>query len=89
MSKRTDDFSSLAHVVLVGKDLERRLNDTTTETEDKVESGLLLDVYGSVDALIPSNRSLVRSSILRLFRDATEAMRVFESLSKIQAPIAT
>jgi hypothetical protein len=34
------------HVVLVGKDLERWLNDTTTETEDKVESRLLLDVYG-------------------------------------------
>ena len=32
-----------------------------------MESGLLLDVYGSVHALIPSNRSLVRSSILRPF----------------------
>jgi hypothetical protein len=35
------------HVVLVGKDLERGLNDTTSESEDKVEGGLLLDVYRS------------------------------------------
>ena len=32
------------HVVLVGEDLERGLNDTTTETEDEVEGRLLLDV---------------------------------------------
>lgn len=34
----------LVAVVLVGKDLERGLNDTTTETEDEVEGRLLLDV---------------------------------------------
>ena len=34
----------LVAVVLGGKGLERGLNDTTTETEDKVESRLLLDV---------------------------------------------
>ena len=34
----------LVAVVLGGKRLQRRLNDTTTETEDQVESGLLLDV---------------------------------------------
>lgn len=31
----------LVAVVLGGKGLERGLNDTTTETEDQVESGLL------------------------------------------------
>jgi hypothetical protein len=34
----------LVAVVLGGKRLERRLNDTTTETEDQMESRLLLDV---------------------------------------------
>jgi hypothetical protein len=34
------------HVVLVGKHLERGLNDTTTQTEDEVEGRLLLDVCG-------------------------------------------
>jgi hypothetical protein len=32
------------HVVLGSEDLERRLNDTTSESEDEVEGGLLLDV---------------------------------------------
>lgn len=32
----------LLAVVLGGKGLQRGLNDTTTETEDKVKSGLLL-----------------------------------------------
>jgi hypothetical protein len=31
-------------VVLGGKSLQRRFNDTTTETEDQVKSGFLLDV---------------------------------------------
>ena len=31
-------------VVLASKNLERGLDDTTTETEDKVKGGLLLDV---------------------------------------------
>jgi hypothetical protein len=34
----------LVAVVLGGKDLERGLNDTTTETEDEVQGRLLLDV---------------------------------------------
>ena len=34
----------LVTVVLAGKNLERGLDDTTTETEDKVKGGLLLDV---------------------------------------------
>jgi hypothetical protein len=34
----------LVAVVLGGERLERRLNDATTETEDQVESRLLLDV---------------------------------------------
>jgi hypothetical protein len=34
----------LLAVVLGGKSLQGRFNDTTTETEDKVKSGLLLDV---------------------------------------------
>jgi hypothetical protein len=34
----------LIAVVLGGKGLERRLDDATTETEDQVESRLLLDV---------------------------------------------
>ena len=34
----------LVAVVLRGEDLERGLNDTTTETEDEVEGRLLLDV---------------------------------------------
>ena len=41
--------TGVTHVVLVGKDLERGLNDTTSESEDKVEGGLLLDVCGSAD----------------------------------------
>jgi hypothetical protein len=39
------------HVVLVGEDLERGLNDTTTETEDEVEGRLLLDVWELVFSL--------------------------------------
>jgi len=34
----------LVAVVLLGKDTERRLNDTTTKTEDQVKGRLLLDV---------------------------------------------
>lgn len=34
----------LVAVVLAGKNLERGLNDTTTETEDEVKGRLLLDV---------------------------------------------
>lgn len=34
----------LLAVVLGGKGLERWLNDTTTETEDEMQSGLLLNV---------------------------------------------
>ena len=34
----------LVAVVLAGEHLERRLNDTTTKTEDQVEGRLLLDV---------------------------------------------
>jgi hypothetical protein len=32
------------HVVLGGKDLERGLDDTSSESENEVESGFLLDV---------------------------------------------
>jgi hypothetical protein len=42
----------LVAVVLGGKCLERRLNDTTTETEDQVESRLLLDVVVAQSAAI-------------------------------------
>jgi hypothetical protein len=39
-------------VILAGKNLERRLNDSTTETEDQMESRLLLDVVVSKSAAI-------------------------------------
>jgi hypothetical protein len=42
----------LVAVVLGGKGLERGLNDTTTETEDKVKSRLLLDVVVGKGAAI-------------------------------------
>jgi len=42
----------LLAVVLGGEGLERRLNDTTTETEDKVKSRLLLDVVVGKGAAI-------------------------------------
>ena len=42
----------LVAVVLGGKRLQRRLNDTTTETEDQVEGGLLLDVVVGQGAAI-------------------------------------
>jgi hypothetical protein len=37
-------MQGVAHVVLASKRLERGLNDTTTQAEDKVKGGLLLDV---------------------------------------------
>lgn len=42
----------LVAVVLGGQGLERRLNDTATETEDQVESRLLLDVVVGQSAAI-------------------------------------
>ncbi|OAL03126.1 hypothetical protein IQ06DRAFT_292350 [Phaeosphaeriaceae sp. SRC1lsM3a] len=42
----------LVAVVLGGERLERRLDDATTETEDQVESGLLLDVVVGKGAAI-------------------------------------
>jgi hypothetical protein len=42
----------LVAVVLGGKGLQGGLNDTTTETEDKVKSGLLLDVVVGESAAI-------------------------------------
>jgi hypothetical protein len=39
-----DTADGLLAVVLGSKSLQRWLNDTTTETEDQVESGLLLNV---------------------------------------------
>lgn len=42
----------LLAVVLGGKGLERGLDDTTTETEDKVKSRLLLDVVVGKSAAI-------------------------------------
>jgi hypothetical protein len=42
----------LVAVVLGGKGLERGLNDATTETEDQVESRLLLDVVVGESAAI-------------------------------------
>ena len=42
----------LLAVVLGGKGLERGLDDTTTETEDKVKSRLLLDVVVGKSATI-------------------------------------
>jgi hypothetical protein len=42
----------LLAVVLGGKGLERGLNDATTETEDQVESRLLLDVVVGQGATI-------------------------------------
>jgi hypothetical protein len=42
----------LVAVELGGKSLERRLNDTTTETENKVQSRLLLDVVVTKGAAI-------------------------------------
>jgi hypothetical protein len=42
----------LVAVELGGKSLERRLNDTTTEAEDQVESRLLLDVVVTKRAAI-------------------------------------
>jgi len=43
----------ITHVVLGSKDLERGLDDTSSESENEVESGLLLDVWRiSIDLLI-------------------------------------
>jgi len=42
----------LLAVVLGGEGLEGRLDDTTTETEDKVKGGLLLDVVVAQGAAI-------------------------------------
>jgi hypothetical protein len=48
----------LVAVVLGGKGLERWLNDTTTETEDQMEGGLLLNVVvgKSTACIFPSAR---------------------------------
>jgi hypothetical protein len=35
----------LTYVVLVGQDLEGWLDDTASESENKMEGGLLLDVW--------------------------------------------
>jgi hypothetical protein len=44
----------LLAVVLGGKSLQGGLNDTTTETEDKMKSGLLLKNHPSTYILISS-----------------------------------
>ena len=46
-----------AYVVLGSKDLERGLDDTSSESENEVESGFLLDVWLSVEALVSVRRS--------------------------------
>jgi len=56
----------LVAVELGGKSLERRLNDTTTETEDQVESGLLLDVVvGESSAILELLTSEDQSLLVR------------------------
>lgn len=58
----------LVAVVLGGKGLEGRLNDTTAETEDQVESGLLwrLSVFRLSALRVFFNRSLGSSDITNL-----------------------
>lgn len=41
---RNGPWTSDTHVVLVGQDLQGRLNDTTPQSQDQVQSRLLLDV---------------------------------------------
>jgi hypothetical protein len=56
----------LVAVELGGKSLERRLNDTTTETENKVQSRLLLDVVvGEGSAILELLASEDQSLLVR------------------------